>query len=274
MNTPATPIVIGNTEISPLFYQNQPVITLVMMDKVHGRPDGTARRNFNEHKEKLIVGEDYFQLSQTDMQAMDEFRTSANPKGLTILTETGYLLLVKSFTDELAWQIQRQLVKAYFSVKRQVPQQHQADETLTAQDQHNIKRIIWDIARFQRYESGWVQGVWFAIRKRTNNPSPRPFTVDHLPLIAEELRRVLNAAEKLRDHTRKLEQEVLKTIIRGGGRIDMIIAREEADQAATLAEMTQGATSVLDGWQIRELNAVVARTALPGSGDYRGMSET
>lgn len=28
-----------------------------------------------------------------------------------------------------------------------------ADEYLTAQDQHNIKRIIWDIARFQRYET-------------------------------------------------------------------------------------------------------------------------
>ena len=83
-----------------------------------------------------------------------------------------------------------------------------------------IKRIIWDIARFQRYESGWVQGVWFAIRKHTNNPSPKPFTVDHLPLIAEELRRVLNAAQKLRDHTRKLEQEVMKTVIRGGGSID------------------------------------------------------
>ena len=56
--------------------------------------------------------------------------------------------------------------------------------------------------------------------------------------------------------------------------VDAIIAREEADQTATLAEMTQGATSVLDGWQVRELNAVAMRTALPGSGDCRGMSET
>lgn len=153
-----------------------------------------------------------------------------------------------------------------------IPNRSPADETLTAQDQHNIKCIIWDIARFQRYESGWVQGVWFAIRKRTNNPSPQPFTVDHLPLIAEELRRVLNVAQKLRDHTRKLEQEVMKTVIRGGGSIDAIIAREEADQTATLDEMTQGATSVLDGWQVRELNAVAGRTALP-HGDYRGMAE-
>ena len=153
-----------------------------------------------------------------------------------------------------------------------IPQQHQADETLTAQDQHNIKRIIWDIARFQHHESSWVQGVWFAIRKRTNNPSPQPFTVDHLPLIAEELRRVLNAAQKLRDHTRKLEQEVMKTVIRGGGSIDALIAREEAEQSATLAEMTHGATSILNGWQVRELNAVAGRTALP-HGDYRGLDE-
>lgn len=36
---------------------------------------------------------------------------------ITLLTESGYLMLVKSFTDDLAWQVQRQLVKFYFSRK-------------------------------------------------------------------------------------------------------------------------------------------------------------
>jgi prophage antirepressor-like protein len=153
-----------------------------------------------------------------------------------------------------------------------IPNNSPADETLTAQDQRNIKRMIGEIARFQRYDTGWVQGVWVAIRKRTGNPSPKPFTVDHLPLIAEELVRVLNAAQKLRDHTRKLERAVLKSVIRGGSSIDAIIAQEEAEQDATLAEMVHGANSVLDDWQIHELNAIAARTALP-YGDYRGLDE-
>lgn len=33
------------------------------------------------------------------------------------MTESGYLMLVKSFNDDLAWQVQRCLVNAYFKVK-------------------------------------------------------------------------------------------------------------------------------------------------------------
>lgn len=36
---------------------------------------------------------------------------------LTLITETGYLMLVKSFTDELAWKVQRELVDSYFNKK-------------------------------------------------------------------------------------------------------------------------------------------------------------
>lgn len=36
---------------------------------------------------------------------------------VTLITESGYLMLVKSFTDDLAWQVQRQLVNSYFRAK-------------------------------------------------------------------------------------------------------------------------------------------------------------
>ncbi len=51
---------------------------------------------------------------------MKEFSTNivpnsykgGNPNNLvTLITETGYLMLVKSFTDDLAWKVQRELVK-------------------------------------------------------------------------------------------------------------------------------------------------------------------
>lgn len=50
---------------------------------------------------------------------MKEFSTNivpnsykgGNPNNLvTLITETGYLMLVKSFTDDLAWKVQRELV--------------------------------------------------------------------------------------------------------------------------------------------------------------------
>jgi hypothetical protein len=39
------------------------------------------------------------------------------PKGL-LITESGYLMLVKSLQDDLAWKVQRELVNNYFRTKK------------------------------------------------------------------------------------------------------------------------------------------------------------
>ncbi|WMT42799.1 ORF6N domain-containing protein [Paenibacillus sp. D2_2] len=90
------------------------VVTLKEVDELHLRADGTARRNFNENKKHLVEGEDYF--VRNSYEARSEFGITA-PNGLVLLTESGYLMLVKSFSDDLAWQVQRQLVNTYFRVQ-------------------------------------------------------------------------------------------------------------------------------------------------------------
>lgn len=40
-----------------------------------------------------------------------------NTTKLILLTESGHLMLVKTFTDDLSWEVQRQLVNSYFKVK-------------------------------------------------------------------------------------------------------------------------------------------------------------
>lgn len=105
---------INNAEILVKEFSGQRVVTFKEIDAVHGRPDGTARRNFNTNKSHLIEGEDYFVRNSSEAQ--NEFGITA-PNGLTLITESGYLMLVKSFTDDLAWNVQRQLVKEYFRAK-------------------------------------------------------------------------------------------------------------------------------------------------------------
>ena len=102
---------INNLELVVKVYQNQRVITFKDIDAVHERPEGTARRNFNTNKKHFLKGEDFFQ--RNSLEAQNEFRI-LTPNGLILITESGYLMLVKSFTDDLAWQVQRQLVKNYF----------------------------------------------------------------------------------------------------------------------------------------------------------------
>src|SRR5690606_30868075 len=96
-------------------HQGQRVVTLRDVDNLHQRPAGAARKTFNSHRGQFVENEDFFVLNTDEAYRM--FGAKA-PNGLILLTESGYLLLVKPFTDDLAWQVQRQLVKSYFKVKQ------------------------------------------------------------------------------------------------------------------------------------------------------------
>ena len=107
-------ITIHDHPLTAKEYGGQRVVTLKDIDIVHNRPEGTARKRFNDNREHFIEGTDYF-VRKTD-EAKEEFGIIA-PNGLVLLTESGYLMLVKSFTDDLAWDVQRALVNNYFRVK-------------------------------------------------------------------------------------------------------------------------------------------------------------
>lgn len=117
---------IGNTDISVKEYRGQRVVTFRDIDAVHGRPAGTARKRFADNRNRFIEGEDYFVVTPKRLEEsmMSEKRTSGisevNPRGTAFITEQGYLMLVKSFTDDLAWEVQRQLVSSYFKVRQTV----------------------------------------------------------------------------------------------------------------------------------------------------------
>lgn len=116
-------ITINNRPLSIREYNGQRVVTFKDIDAVHGRPDGTASRNFRNNRERFIEGVDYFKISP------DEFRRTFGEMDLrqqndiTVFTESGYLMLVKSFTDDLAWQVQRELVNFYFRAKDIISEQ-------------------------------------------------------------------------------------------------------------------------------------------------------
>lgn len=107
-------IMINQHDLSVKEYEGVRVVTLKDIDQLHERPDGTARKRFNDNREHFIEGIDFFVRNPDE--AKKEFGAVA-PNGLTLITESGYLMLVKSFTDDLAWKVQRQLVNTYFRAK-------------------------------------------------------------------------------------------------------------------------------------------------------------
>lgn len=123
---------INNTDISVKEYQGQRVVTFKDIDAVHGRPDGTAKRNFRSNREHFIEGEDFFMLDQPDeIRSLGIQRPQGGtPESVALITESGYLMLVKSFTDDLAWKVQRELVKGYFRAKEQARASTPAEQLL------------------------------------------------------------------------------------------------------------------------------------------------
>ena len=106
---------IGNSDISIKEYNGQRVVTFKDIDAVHGRPDGTASRNFRTNRERFIESEDFFRVSADEIRRTKIFDIPDKATSdYALITEQGYLMLVKSFTDDLAWDVQRQLVNGYF----------------------------------------------------------------------------------------------------------------------------------------------------------------
>lgn len=112
-------IIINDMPVQVKEYGGQRVVTLKDIDTVHGRPDGTARKRFNENKKRFIEGEDYFKITPSEFRTAIGEMDSRQQNDVTLITESGYLMLVKSFHDDLAWSVQRQLVNSYFRCKAQ-----------------------------------------------------------------------------------------------------------------------------------------------------------
>lgn len=115
-------------------YHNQRVVTFKDIDTVHGRPEGTASRNFRKNRKHFIGGVDYFIINQPDeIRRLGIERPQGGlPEFVILITETGYFMISKSFRDDLSWSVQRQLVNTYFKAKEIIKQQQFTQDTCYA----------------------------------------------------------------------------------------------------------------------------------------------
>ena len=107
---------IDNVELTVKEFNGTRVVTFADIDLVHGRNDGTAKKNFMNNRNHFQVNKDYYVVTKKEVG--EDFSltygfSKFTPNG-TLLTESGYLMIVKSLNDPLAWDVQRKLVEAYF----------------------------------------------------------------------------------------------------------------------------------------------------------------
>lgn len=113
-------LLIANERISIKEYRGQRVVTSWDIAKVHKREPREINQNFNYIKNRLILNEDYYLISKEKLAEskilIQEFIPN-NVKEIPLFTEQGYLILTKTFNDDLSWEVQRLLVKSYFKLK-------------------------------------------------------------------------------------------------------------------------------------------------------------
>ena len=105
---------VENTEMQIREYNGQRVVTFKDIDRVHQRKSGTAKASFRRNKKYFKDGLDYIVLTKDNVNGTQSTIGNIPPRGITLLTQTGYLMIVKTFTDDLSWSVQRQLVNNYF----------------------------------------------------------------------------------------------------------------------------------------------------------------
>lgn len=114
-------LLANNASLTVKEYNGQRVVTFKDIDRVHQRKAGTAKYNFNYNRDKFVEGTDYYKASVNELSGKFPLNSKGGNPNLPVilLTASGYLMIVKSFTDDLSWHIQRQLVDNYFNTHTQ-----------------------------------------------------------------------------------------------------------------------------------------------------------
>ncbi len=215
-------IAVSGVNLPFIEYQGQPVVTFAMIDAAHSRPERTARRNFTANKQHFIEGEDFYRV---DFKRWHEFRATYSelfPESttrLTLFTETGYLMLVKSFTDDLAWQVQRQLVKSYFRVTGaiQPTAAPPVPEPITSHQRDAMAKTLNDIfAPFQGYRQSGTARLYNRLRVQYHLKRIEDLSQDDYPAAMEVVEAQRDNVARYRELTNYLQNAFFTEVVGNG----------------------------------------------------------
>ncbi|ECT1022839.1 hypothetical protein DPO11_22905 [Salmonella enterica] len=113
-------------------------------------------------------------------------------------------------------------------------------EPLTPAEMKNLNHLVVMITRQFARTGSWRSGVWHALRRATGVPSPEEFTVDDLPALTQECRRIIQIVGEAGEMISRIEREAVRRIVRHREDCDTVLAeleREWDDQQLDNASM-------------------------------------
>lgn len=147
---------INGVRIERKEYNGVPVLTSWDIAKIHKKESRRINENFKNVKEKLVLNEDYFALTRKEISESNisiQKKIPNNVKTIYLFTEMGYLMLSKTFSDEFSWQIQRELIKNYFNMKKLRNAIASGEIEITMKDPKALKKdLMFDVMEAETKE--------------------------------------------------------------------------------------------------------------------------
>ncbi|EHI6401801.1 ORF6N domain-containing protein [Escherichia coli] len=120
--------------LSPIAYNQIPVITTELLAQLYGTEVTNIRKNHSRNHERFVIGKHYFLLEGTELR---EFKhrvslshsvtIARNVRSLILWTERGAARHAKMLETDQAWEVFEKLEDCYFSQK--IPEQLQLPES-------------------------------------------------------------------------------------------------------------------------------------------------
>lgn len=96
-------------------------------------------------------------------------------------------------------------------------------EPLSPADMSNLKRLVWLMTNGMKFDQAWNAGVWHCLRSVTGRPSPQPFSVEDLPVLGEECRRIMKITSAVHAAFYDFEKQVISKVVRKRGAIEPLL---------------------------------------------------
>ncbi|EAW8185591.1 hypothetical protein HX52_25860 [Salmonella enterica] len=113
-------------------------------------------------------------------------------------------------------------------------------EPLTPSDMNNLNHLVVLMTQQFARTGSWRLGVCHALRRATGVPSPEEFTVDDLPALTQECRRIIQITREAGEMISRIERETVRRIVRHREDCDTVLAelqREWSTQRLDNASM-------------------------------------
>lgn len=98
----------------PLKFKGTRVLLLKHIDRLHGRKEGHASRRFYQYQPELYEGCHYYRLTEADLKTIEDQGYTGCRAHTVLITEAGYLELVKGFREADHKQNRKQVLEGYY----------------------------------------------------------------------------------------------------------------------------------------------------------------